>query len=285
VNTKFLSVLMFQLRVTEMENGKEEYIVENESYFNQMNSSFDKIAALKPDLVVYPEMCYLDLFRERFKKESVGRLIVAGSSYRGGVNQTIVFNNGKVTLVTKRYSSGAEPMARKTEYIEPSVFLRDYLAEHIFEVKGKKVCVLNCMEYYRAAYFLARDKELSKDLFAIVSPCSTSNIEVFEDETKAMHNHNEFLYSFVVNCISTYQTKEYATGESYIYGPIYKHEKHWLAEEGFKASNHPSSIVQMGKTASYLYGEFASDERMSRFGRSDFYESNPRGIVTGELNS
>lgn len=283
MSTKFLSVLMFQMKITEMANSKEEYIVENESYLNQMNSSFEKIKELKPDIVVYPEMCYLDLFRERFKQESIGRLIVAGSSYRSGVNKTIVFNNGKVSAVIKRYSCGAEPMSRTTKYIEPEDFIKEYLDEHIFYVKGQKVCVLNCMEYYRTAYFIARNREVSKDLFAIISPCSTNNIEVFEDETKAMHNHNEFIYSFVTNCVSTYQTKEYATGESYVYGPIYKHEKEWLKEEGFNSSNHPSSIAKMGQNSSYLYGEFATSERMSRFGRSDFYESNPQNIVIQDL--
>ena len=128
------------------------------------------------------------------------------------------------------------------------------------------------------AYFIARDKKLSEDLFAIISPCSTSNIDVFEDETKAIHNHNELIYSFVVNCVSTYKSKEYATGGSYVYGPIYMHEKKWLAAENYDFADHPSSIARMGNAAASIYGEYKTSDRMSRFGRSDFYESSPQGI-------
>jgi hypothetical protein len=155
--------------------------------------------------------------------------------------------------------------------------------EHIFEIRGEKICGLNCMEYYHVAYFISRDDELSKKIFAIVSPCSTSNISVFEEETIAIHNHNDYIYSIVANDISTYNDREYATGESYIYGPIHKHEKEWLQQEGILSSNHPSSIVKLDSKASYIYGEFAVLDRLSRFGRSDFYETNPRNITVGKL--
>jgi len=285
VNTNFISVLMFQLEIEEESNTIDEYIVENENYAYQMNTSYGHIMDLNPDIVVYPEMCYINANYGKLRELSKNRLIIAGSLYECGINYTIVFYDGNMSKIIKRYSSGAEPMSRKTRYIDPNAFVKDYLNEHIFEIKGQKICVLNCMEYYHMAYFIARNSELSINLFAIISPSSTNNMSVFEQETMAIHNHNEYIYSFVANCISTYNGKEYATGESYIYGPIHKHEKEWLKQDGIISENHPSSIARMYKNQSYIYGEFATTTRLSRFGRSDFYETNPRNVIIGNLTN
>ena len=283
MNTNFISVLMLQLEITEGSNTTDEYIIENSSYGLQMNTSYDLISKLSPDVVVYPEMCYVPTNYERLRELSKNRIIIAGSLYECGVNNTIVFADGNMSKIIKRYSSGAEPMSRKTRYIDPSDFVEKYLNEHIFKVKNQKICILNCMEYYHVAYLIARNQEICTNLFAIVSPSSTNNISVFEQETMAMHNHNEYIYSFVANCVSTYNNKKYATGESYVYGPLHKHEREWLKQEGIPSSNHVSSIAKLESSASYLYGEFATSNRLSRFGRSDFYETNPQNIVIGNL--
>lgn len=283
MNTKFLSFLILQLEITEKSNTFDEYIVKDSFYEQQINTSYKCIKDLNPDVIVYPEMCYIEQNYEKLKELSKNRLIIAGSFYQFGINYTVIFNDGNMSKVVKRYASGAEPMSRKTRYIKPEEFIKKYLIEHIFEIKGKKICVLNCMEYYHTAYFIARDKDISKDLFAIIAPSSTSNISVFEQETMAIHNHNEYIYSFIVNCISTYNDKNYGMGESYIYGPIHMHEKKWLAQEGIKSSKHLSSIANLNNNASYLYGEFAINDRFSRFGRSDYYETNPRNIIIKEL--
>ena len=283
MNTNFLSILMLQLEIVEKSNTVDEYIVKDNNYDYQMNTSYKCITDLSPDIVVYPEMCYIEDNYERLKKLSKNRLIIAGSFYQRGINYTIVFNDGSISRIIKRYASSVEPMSRKMSYIKPDEFIKNYLNEHIFEVKGQKICVLNCMEYYHMAYFIARNPELSINLFAIISPSSTSNISVFEQETMAIHNHNEYIYSFVANCISTYNDENYATGESYIYGPIHIHEKKWLKQEGIVSAIHPSSIVSMDNNASYLYGEFAITDRLSRFGRSDFYKTNPRNVIIKKL--
>ncbi len=281
MNTNFLSVLMFQFEITEKSNTIYEYIVEDESYESQMSNSYTRITEMNPDIVIYPEMCYRDANHEKLLELSKNRIIVAGSFYECGINKTVVYQDGNMIKVIKRYSSGAEPMSRKTTYIQPEIFIKEYLKEHIFEIKGQKICVLNCMEYYHMAYFIARDSKLNSDLFAFVSPSSTNNIAVFEQETMAIHNHNEYIYSFVANCVSNYNNKKFATGESYIYGPIHMHEKKWLVQEGITSENHPSGIAKLGSNSSYIYGEFGITTKLSRFGRSDFYETNPRNVVIG----
>lgn len=284
MNTKFISVLMFQLSITEKSNTYDEYIIEDDNYKKQMDSSFECIEKFKPDIVVYPEMTYSDSYEDKLKQLSASRLIVAGSYYKNGINNTVVFLNGEVKKFVKRYASGAEPMSRRTKYVNPNNFMNDYLQEHIFEIKGEKVCILNCMEYYHVAYFIARNPDINKGIFAFVSPCSTNNIIVFEHETIAIHNHNEYIYSFVSNCISVYNNKQYANGGSYVYGPIHKHEKKWLKEEGIKSSDNPSNIVSLADEISYVYGEYANPSMLSRFGRSDFYETNPQNVTVGKIN-
>lgn len=110
--------------------------------------------------------------------------------------------------------------------------------------------------------------------------CSNSNTSVFEEETIAIHNHNEKLYSFVLNCVSTYKGEEYGDGQSYIYGPISMHEKEWLRKDGFTTNERPTHILSLSKAhTQYLYGEFIDPDELSRFGRSDNYINNPRKIT------
>lgn len=74
----------------------------------------------------------------------------------------------------------------------------------------------------------------------------------------------------------TYNGESFATGESYIYGPIQRQEKMWLMEDGITSDNHNSSILNMGDGISYFYGEFTNN--LKRFGRSDDYINNPQKV-------
>ena len=217
---EYLSVALFQLKVELDCNSQKEYLIETEEVQRQLEVAFQKIKELKPDVALFPEMTYLVQYEAQYKKLSKGRIIVAGSHYEEGINTTIVFENGIKHKIPKSYASGAEPMARKITYIAPEEVLKNQIKLHEFWIKGKKIYILNCMEYYHLAYYIARNKELQKDLFGIFAICSNSNTHVFEEETICIHNHTENLYTFVLNCTGTYQAKPYGDGNSYIYGQI-----------------------------------------------------------------
>lgn len=280
----YLSVCMFQLKVNLNCNSKFEYLIETEEVFRQVEKAFKVIEKYQPDISLFPEMTYIEKFDKRYKELSVARIIVAGSYYKKGINTTVVFYDGVKHEIPKAYASGAEPMARKISFVAPEEFLKTYLKEHEFWINEKKIYILNCMEYYHAAYYIARNKELQKDLFGIFAVCSNSNTRVFEEETVCIHNHNENLYTFVLNAVSTYQGKSYGDGKSYIYGPISIHEKEWLREEKIESKKNVCHVLSLSsENAEFVYGKFLFPENLSRFGRSDKYINNPRDIILSNL--
>ncbi|MCI9178324.1 MAG: hypothetical protein HFJ28_07290 [Clostridia bacterium] len=280
----YLSVCMFQLKVDLDCNSREEYLIETKEVQGQLEVAFQKIEELRPDVALFPEMTYLVEYEQQYEKLSEGKIIVAGSYYQNGINTTVVFENGVKHKIAKSYASGAEPMTRKITYIPPEKFLKTRIKQHEFWVKDKKIYILNCMEYYHLAYYIARNPELQKDLFGILAICSNSNTHVFEEETICIHNHMENLYSFVLNCTGTYQEKPYGDGKSYIYGPISIHEKDWLKQEGVDNKKHACHILSLPKDiAQYVYGEFYFPENLSKFGRSDSYINNPRNLIVENL--
>lgn len=280
----YLSVCMFQLKVQLDCNSKNEYLIETNEVLNQIEAAFHIIEKYEPDIAMFPEMVYLERYEERYQKLSISRIIVAGSYYKEGINTTVIFNDGIKYEVIKDYASGAEPMARKISFIQPEEFLKTKLKEHEFWVKGKKVYILNCMEYYHTAYYIARNEELKDKLFGIFTICSNSNTRVFEEETVCTHNHNEDLYTFTLNCVSTYKGENYGDGGSYIYGPVSQHEKEWLRKEGIDSKKNVCHILSLSKEKSqFVYGKFAFSEDLSRYGRSDKYLNNPRDIIVENL--
>ena len=125
---------------------------------------------------------------------------------------------------------------------------------------------------------------MEKDLFGIFAVCSNSNTRVFEEETVCIHNHNESLYTFVLNAVSTYQGEDYGDGKSYIYGPISIHEKEWLREEKIESKKNVCHVISLSsEKAEFVYGKFLFHENLSRFGRSDKYINNPRDITLSNL--
>ena len=273
-----LKVLGFQLSVELDCNSKEEYLIETSRFLEELEQAKKIIAELKPDVVVLPEMCYRNEEEEYYKVLSNNMLVVAGSIYRNGINTTKVFQNGKLYDIPKCNASGAEPMIRNIERCTPNDFLKYKLEEHTFYVREKRLIVLNCMEYYQNAYYIARSVP---DIFGIICICSNNNPRVFLEESYALHNHMENLYTFMINCVSTYQGKPYGKGYSYILGPIQSHEQEWLRQEGVLVDTHKSSILRLTDESEYFYGEFVNE--FSRFGRSDHYFHNPKNIEIGKI--
>lgn len=283
LQNNYLSVMLFQLRLKIKCDSTHDYLEVDDEYVEQIEKSIQHICEFKPDIAIFPEMSYHSEYDETFKQLSGdNKLIVFGSTYIGNINYTMAFHNGNLTPVQKIFPCGSEPMVRFIPKITTQDFLRKHLHSHEFWVKDKKVYILNCLEYYEAAYFIARNPKLSEDLFAFVSPCSNSNPKVFMDESRALHNHNEFVYSFVCNRIKDDGTKGY--GRSYIYGPIQYHEKDWLKEEGIISDDHNASILTLdGSTPSFAYGMFACGKSLSRFGRSDCYLNTPKNVCVKNL--
>ncbi len=272
-----LKVLSFQLLHDEYSDTEKEYIIVDKKFLNQMDKTIKLIEKYKPDLIIYPEMSYIVQYDEIFIKMSKDKLIVFGSFYDEDlINKTVVYHKGIKYLLPKIYSSPVEPMVRRVSWIEPKDFIKKHLKSHTFILKKKRIYILNCMEYYHVAYYIARDNKLNKDAI-FVSPCSNNKVSLFLDETKAIHNHNEKIYSFVINCISKYNGEDYGNGMSYIYGPIQKTEKNWLKQEGINSDNHNCSIITADDKPRYIYGEFASNP-LSNYGRSDAYRNTPKII-------
>ncbi len=281
--SNYLSVSQFQLKLEILCDNKKDILVVSKEYYEQMERSIEIIKSLQPDISIFPEMAYQGKYDNIFKElSSNGKMIVFGSTYVDSVNKTKIFFDGELKDVVKRYPCGSEPMVRFCEKIDTEEFITNYLSEHEFYVKGQKIYVLNCLEYYQVAYMIARDTSLSSDLFAFIVPCSNSNPTVFIDESRAIHNHNESIYSFVCNRVK--KDGNHGYGNSYIFGPIQYHEKDWLAEEGFMCEKHNASILTLDKcTPQYAYGEYAIGSTISRFGRSDSYINTPKNIKIGSL--
>lgn len=280
----YLSVCMFQLKLDLDCNSQDEYLIETSQALRQFEKAFQIIEKYKPDITLFPEMAYLEKFEKKYQELSISKIIVAGSYYKNGINTTVIFQDGVKYEIAKGYASGAEPMARKISYVSPKTFIETDLKKHEFWIKGKKIYILNCMEYYHLAYYIARDEALQDNLFGIFSICSNSNTRVFEEETVCTHNHNESLYTFTLNCLSVYTGEKYGDGKSYIYGPISVHEKEWLRQEGIESKKNVCHILSLSdQDSQFVYGEFVFAEELSRYGRSDKYLNNPRNVVVENL--
>lgn len=282
LKNNYLAIASFQLKL-EIECKKDcDVMINNEFYKKQMNNCIKVLEKLKPDIAIFPEMAYDKTYEKDIVSLSKNSLIVFGSTYVGKNNMTKVYQNGKLHEFLKYFPSGSEPMIRFFNQTDINTFLHKHLKEHEFYVKGQKVYVLNCLEYYKVAYFISRDIKLSNNLFGFIVPCSNSNPKVFIEESMAIHNHNENIYSFVCNRIKKDGTMGY--GKSYIYGPIQYHEKDWLQEEGIQSDNHNCSILKHDSTTpSYSYGYYAIPNKISRFGRSDLYINTPINVTINNI--
>ena len=123
----YLSVCMFQLKVQLDCNSQYEYLIETDEVLNQIESAFQIIEKYTPDIIMFPEMTYLERYDETYQKLSISRILVAGSYYKSGINTTVIFSDGVKHEIPKFYASGAEPMARKISFQHPSEFLQNLL--------------------------------------------------------------------------------------------------------------------------------------------------------------
>lgn len=279
LKNNFFTVGMFQLKLDLASNYEREYLLENEEYHKQMKNALEIIKKGNSDILIFPEMSYSKEYAREIIKLSENRVIIFGSTYEDGYNKTKVFNDKKELSIIKRYPSGAEPMSRRYTGLDPREFISKYLKEHTINFRGINVYILNCLEYYQAAYYIARDDLLNNTPFVFCCTCSNSNTKVFLDETKAIHNHNEYAYTFMCNTVSIYNGEKYGDGKSYIYGPIQAHEKDWLTQEGNVSDKSSSSILTLNsKDATYCEGTYFVSNTLSRFGRSDFYLTTPQNI-------
>ncbi len=271
---EYLNVCFAQLSLTLENSDTSEFLVENQAYHSQMERVLNYLESNEFDVMVFPEISFSKKYSDRLLSLSKGRLIVFGSTYIEGENITVVYYDGKEHLVKKRFLCAVEPAVRSCERISVSKFLTAYLKEHTFTLYGKKIIVLNCAEYYNAAYMIARSSRYSKNLFGFIVPCANNNTKVFLEESRAIHNHNSEIYSFVVNAVGTYSGKNYAKGESYVFGKVSPFEKDCAT---YSRLEHPGNICYLDDGA-YLVTANYLMQNYSPFYRSDNFYFTPKNF-------
>lgn len=276
---EYLNVCFAQMELTLENSAESEFLVENDSYFSQMEKIIAHLENNEFDVMVFPEISFCEKYSEKLKCLSKNRLIVFGSKYIDGDNITIIYYDEKEYLIKKRFLCAVEPAVRKCERISVNKFLTTYLKEHTFTLYGKKIIVLNCAEYYNVAYMVSRSERYSKNLFGFIVPCANNNTKVFLDESKAIHNHNSEIYSFVVNAVGTYSGKNYAKGESYIFGKISPFEKECA---NYPRIEHAGNICYLDEGAYLVSGQFLI-QNYSPFYRSDNFYFTPKNFTVKNL--
>ena len=272
MNKEYFKILFAQMKLTLDYNSSKEYLIADDSYFKQMEQIIKKVK--DNDVVVFPELAYHSKYDDYFVNNSKNKIIVFGSEYIGNENYSVVYHNEKRYNIKKMFNSGVEPSIRYTKNIGVKEFIKNHLKEHIFKLKGKKFIVLNCAEYYKVAYFIARDEIKSRNLFGFLVPCANNNNEVFLTESKAMHNHNENIYSFVVNSIPTYKNQKYSLGGSYVFGKLSSFEKECIDVFRIK---HSANICCLDDQSYFVEGMYLYKDA-SIYYRSDNYRHTPKNI-------
>ena len=271
---EYFRILLVQMNLKLGYDCEKEFLIDDEEYFRQMEFVMKKICKNDYDVIVFPEMSYHKEYDNYFSNNSKDKIIVYGSHYIGNENCTIVYHNNKKFCVSKAYSSGVEPSIRYQDNISVNHFMKSCLKDHTFVLKGKKFIVLNCAEYYKVAYFIARDEVKSKNLFGFLVPCANNNNEVFLTESKAIHNHCDNVYSFVVNSSAYYNEEKYSSGGSYVFGKMSVYERDCGCENRIK---HPSNICYLDEGSYLIDGEFLFKDS-SLFYRSDDFRHTPKNL-------
>ena len=274
MNKDYFKILFAQIKLSLDYDSEKEFLVETDNYFDQMEEIINIISNNSYDVIIFPELSYHDKYNTFFLNNSINKIIVFGSVYMGNENFTVVYNNQKKYLVKKVFNSGVEPSIRFQENISIKDFFKHHLKDHTFKIRGKKFIVLNCAEYYKVAYFIARDEIKSKNLFGFLVPCANNNNQVFLNESMAIHNHNEDIYSFVVNSVATYKGEKYSEGGSYIFGILSNFER--------KNINHPrlnqaNNICYLDNNSYIVEGMFYYGN-LSKYFRSDNFRHTPKNF-------
>ena len=275
MGNEYLKIMFAQIEMQLGYNNEKEYLIENELYFKQINEIIENFASKNPDILILPEMSYNEKYEEYFLNNSSNKLIVFGSMYENNHNYTVVYHNNKKFLINKYFNSGVEPAIRFQNVITENEFIKNYLKEHTFKINNKKIIILNCAEYYKVAYLISKNRNICKNLFGFLVPCANNNNEVFLTEAMAIHNHNENIYSFIINSISTYNEKPYSNGESFVFGKISSYEKEFLPTN--LTTKHCSNICKLNSEKYIVYGEYLHTKSSSYY-RSDDFKHTPKNL-------
>lgn len=271
----YFNILFVQLKLVLDYDENKEFLVANDDYFKQMDSVIRMIDENSYDVILFPELAYHDKYDEYFKSISKDKIIVFGSVYVNNFNYTVVYNNNEKILVKKMFCSPVEPAVRYLNSVGVKEFLKEYLNDHTFKLKKKKFIVLNCAEYYKVAYYIARDRKLSKNLFGFLVPCANNNVNVFFEESVALHNHNEDVYSFVVNSVSTYKGEKYSVGNSYVLGKISPFERCCLNSD--YRTKQVNNIIYLDDDSYVVDGSYLCSD-VGKYYRSDNFKHTPKKI-------
>lgn len=283
MDKEYFKVLFAQLKLKLDYDGEKEFLIGEDEYFKQMDEVIKIIDNDCYDVILFPELAYHENYDGYFRKISKDKIIVFGSVYIDNFNYTIVYNNNEKFYVKKMFSSPVEPAIRYLENIDVKSFLKDCLKEHTFKLKNKKFVVLNCAEYYKVAYFIARDRVMSKDLFGFLVPCANNKVNVFLDESVAIHNHNEGIYSFIVNSVATYKNEKYSLGQSYVFGKISPFERSCLNKEYLL--DRANNICYLNDSSYVVVGSYLC-KGGDKYCRSDNFKHTPKNmkiIKIGEI--
>lgn len=279
MNKEYFRILFAQMKLTLDYDENKEFLIEDSFYFEQMNRVLEYLNNIDYDVVVFPELSYHERYEEYFLKASKNRIIVFGSLYVGNENYTVVYQNEKKIIVKKVFSCCVEPSIRHQENMNIRDFFKEELKKHVFKLKGKKFIVLNCAEYYKVAYLIARDEHINKNLFGFLVPCANNKNEVFFSESVALHNHNDSVYSFVVNSISTYKEEPYSVGGSYIFGRLSSFERMC----GSKNNSVCSTNICLLDDDCYIVDGLYLYGASSNFYRSDDYKHTPKNLIIKKI--
>lgn len=93
--SNYVKVLGFQIKLELESNPEKEYVIKNKEYEKQLEESWKVIKEKNPNIVIYPEMTYIDDNEKKLRKLSKEKLIIAGSIYRDKRNTTIIFQDGE----------------------------------------------------------------------------------------------------------------------------------------------------------------------------------------------
>ena len=253
-------------------DNEKEFLIADDLYFKQMDEVVEKIDDC--DVVIFPELSYHKHYEDYFLTNSNNKIFVFGSCYVGNENFTVVYHNMKKYVIKKMFNSPVEPSIRYQQSVSVKEFLRNNLKERTLVLNGKKFIVLNCAEYYKVAYFIARDEAKSKNLFGFLVPCANNNNEVFLTESKAISNHNDRVYSFIVNSNSLYNNAKYSLGGSYVFGKVSPFERECVKDFRLKEAN---NICCLDDGSYFVSGMYLYKES-SNYYRSDSFRHTPKNI-------
>ncbi|NLW78230.1 MAG: hypothetical protein GXY32_02305 [Ruminococcaceae bacterium] len=292
-------VLMFQLKVRQQRDWQRSW-VEYADVAPMMAHCFEIARRHQPDLVVFPETCYIAALDGEYRKLAQHSVVVAGSAYNAqSVNETHLYlPDGEHRVLPKLFPSPWEIM----ELNHPNQQVPDQVIARweagirrgewppyfpvVDKASGKRLAILNCMDYYRLGYYVGNSSLISPHVWGMVSPCSNTQQSVFFRLSEVIHDTNERIYSIVVNSHNEARAPGSSQGESYVMGPITYNVKKMLEGQGqgkSRENGHFSFIYQLESEPEALMMDLIDGSDVRFFARSKDFYSNPTGITRIKL--